>query len=300
MWFETEFETTSEWITSGYSNLTYNAPPAPWAWKADIYNNTKPERLSLTPDAREGNYALKVNIASADYRNEPNLQGDVGTTPARFGIEFGQEYWMGWSVKIVDLANEGSFQILGQIRGYSNDSGNTAGKTNFYTLQANSAGGLTFGFSTDPDQALATPSGCAVCGQQYYTTYLDGQPIQYVLGDWFDIVLHFKLDWDGDGFLEAWHNGKQFVNIQSGPTVYRYDANGLEVKPYMTQTVGIYTGGGGTGEVHYDSYRLWKGGGRYEDVSPLGLSPGQQEPQVPSDPIARRNILIQSSLMIQN
>lgn len=301
MWFETQFENTNNWITSGFNNLIYSAPPEPFAWKADISSNSIASQLNLVGNAREGNYAISIVINSNNYRNEIGAQSDVNVTPARFGLEFGQEYWLGYSMKIVDLANEGGWNIMGQMRGYSNDEANAIGKTNFFTLQANTSGGLIFGFSTDPAEVNNTPSGCAICSQKMYNTYIDGSPIQYAIGQWFDIVLHFKLEWDNTGYLEAWHNGKKFVDIPAGPTVYRYDAAGLEVKRWMTRTIGIYTGGGGIGEVHYDAYRLWKGPGTYETVSPLGLSPGAgggTPPIIPSVGLGKQKT--QSSLLISH
>ena len=279
MWVHTNFESTNEWQTtlpaspSAWRIANYG-PPAPWAWGAWTAANSKPARLNLVGNAREGAFALAVNIIPTDYRNEIGINADAGSPgavrdpkDARFGITFFDEFWMGYSMKIVDLADEGNWNIMSQVRGYANNLSGTVGKTNFFTMQA-VGNNLRLGFSTNPNAATIIPNGCAVCDQIYYDDYLDGTPILYQLGEWIDIVMHFVLDWDSDGLLEVWVNGKKVVNIPAGPTVYRLDAAGLQVEPYMNRTLGIYTGNNGTGEVHYDAYRLWKGPGSYQIVAP--------------------------------
>ena len=280
MWFETQFESLGEdsYVTwaDGWTDQLYTVPPGPFAWGESEVGLTS--QLILVDNAKEGDSALAISILPGNARNEIGVRADTDAPdPANldYGVGFGAEYWLGYSFKIVDLADEGSWNIMAQMRGYANGFDDGVGKSNFYTVQANSTT-LIFGFSTDPNEALSQAIGersCAVCEQVFYSTYLDNAPITYNLNEWIDVVMHFVLDWDSDGLLEMWVNGKKVVDIPSGPTVYRYDAAGLEVEPFMTRTLGIYTGGGATGEVHYDAYRLWKGAGNYDLVAPNPIIP---------------------------
>jgi hypothetical protein len=79
-------------------------------------------------------------------------------------------------------------------------------------------------------------------------------------GAWIDLVLHIRWSTGGDGFVEAWLDGRPFTAGRvSGPTLYSPISNYLRLGFYRAK--GVPT----ASQVYFDEVRL---GGSYQAVAP--------------------------------
>jgi hypothetical protein len=235
------FESISEWDING-------------PWRADVDNND----ATIVGNAREGNGALRLTGNAGGNRSEIVLRGLPET-----GLKWYTEYWVGFSIKVVEVV--GGYRIVKQFHAYpENFDFSTTAAANAFTMRTIDNNTLALLTSTNSDLTFECPtSPAAIGGQVSYTA-------DFVLGEWTDIVLHFYLDTDSDGYFEAWVNGNKIIDIQNNPTIYRYDSGCAPKEPVDYPKIGAYYGtGNASGEIHYDSYRIWQGpGGSYEMVSP--------------------------------
>ena len=210
-------------------------------------------------NAREGNNAVRFTGAAGGSRSEVAIREG---TPTRY-YDWGAEYWQGIAVKVVSPV--GGYGIA--LQHHAIPSGNpdkwvNSAGSNSFTLTTDSTH-LTFWTATDPNDVNENPGNTSALGDQV------GHRVPYIQNQWIDIVSHFRLASDNTGFYEIWVDGVKIVDIHNNPTIYLYDTGGEIKFPYDYSKIGIYYGSGfAEGEVHYDSFRILKGEGSYESVSP--------------------------------
>lgn len=243
--FVTDFETT-QWDANGSTST----------W--ELGSN---DEVRVVSDAYEGSRAIWLGSFNNDAtRNEIN-NSVVATT---------SESWVGFAMKIVTPG--GSSRPYAQFRPLRVGGGVGAGVTNVITIRQGSSPGKAFINTSTIEENVdviytsgANPSGCC-----------DATNFDYVVGEWFSIVIHWVLD-PVNGQLEIWKDGN-LIFSKTGTTIYRYaHVDGEAYGSNLNITVGPYWSSNlaPVGDVYYDKYSLWEGtGGSYEKVHPLGLSPG--------------------------
>lgn len=253
--WDTDFDSV-QWSVDGNTNLNI--------WELNDYT------AFVVGSPREGTGAVQLKMASTYKRNE--IFASTVIEPY-----FGREFWVGFSFKVVTpVPNSRIFMQFRQIGGPINKS------INAIAFRMTGTGQWEIGHATDEawyDYQFSIPEwGGAGTGHEHTSG------LSYTLNQWHDIVLYMKINSYGnnqDGTLKIWHDGDLIVNKVNTTVHYikTLDINTGdtgEILDKMTPTIGPYCGSlTRVGEIHYDTYKVWYGaGGTYEDVSPLGLSPG--------------------------
>ncbi len=260
---ESGFENTNEWDGS------------PW--------NPEAINISLYNDAREGKTSARFRLSS-DRRSEMVLQA-----PLR--VLWGTEYWIGFSVKILEQVK--GFNIFFQhhgagfgVSGYEPPagSGRCWGASNGLTLKTLNNERLGI-YTVKPESADRVRPNNA----RSATSLTNQKIVDFEHNKWHDIVIHFKYAYDNTGFMEIWVDGKnnKVINHHNQANFHRYgfceNVDQLLVPPFANQKIGMYYGhntvdsnGNITvlrrgGEILYDAFRIGKGSSvKYEDVAPKG------------------------------
>lgn len=241
-----------------------------------------------------------------------------GVQPWDGRFNWGTEYWEGFSIKVTRPLN--GFGIVFQhhavpavVNGRV-DWDHAAGENSFTlktrdnsfiihtaTVAENAEG-------TDIVESNGVTRRRAQTGAATWGTAAT-EPIPFEPGRWYDFVLHFRLAPDHTGLMEVWTRDAETpgapwvkrVDVPAGVTVYKYDSgkpassgkapvggyrDGLPKSPASTQKIGLYYGnnaaGGISGEVCYDSFRVWSGpGGSLEAVAPPALAAATQTGEPP-------------------
>jgi hypothetical protein len=230
-------------------------------FRSDVDNNN----ATIVGNAREGTGAVRFTKDAGGSRSEIVINGNN-----RY-YQWDQDYWVGYSMKVVEQVS--GFGIVSQHHARPSGGVGSAGN-NAFSITTVDADTFRFYTSTDPAQVNDNPGSTAALGNSPVGTQVTIQnDSQYVLGEWNDIVLNFRLSENNTGYYRIWHNGFLIYEIVNSPTAYLFDADGTLKDREDYQKLGIYYGSAGTGIVDFDAFRVWKGaGGTYEDVSPLGLS----------------------------
>ncbi|WP_027064592.1 heparin lyase I family protein [Maribacter sp. Hel_I_7] len=229
-------------------------------WRNDI--GTFDSGIITDGTARQGIGYVRLTNDLGGIRSEITRQYNDAPNAANGFYDWYTEYWIGYSIRVVEPVS--GYAILTQFRPHTHNYTNTSG-TNPYTLRNLSGNKFGFLWNTNASAKNTTfPSG-AISGSIVYE-------YPYELGEWYDIVINFKLDPD-NGFVRIWCNGDVVLN-HVGTTTYNKAHDGSQKDPAGYVKLGLYYGpSNSTGEAHYDTFKVWKGsGGEYEDVSPLGLS----------------------------
>lgn len=261
--WNTNFETV-QWSTSG------SASNGMWEMNT---NSGRVTEVRTVTDARQGNQAIWLgSFNNQTERNELNVDRLLSH----------EEHWIGFSMKVINPVP--TARTYCQFRNLPLGS---LGSANPVTLrQGNNPGNFYFICTTNPAyknyydpneiNSGASPTADPLnSGQGYCISY----PFTRAINQWMDIVIHWKLD-QNDGFLEIWVDGEKEVDV-TGTTVYTYAYAGELLDGGTFPTIGPYWSSSNSpqGDIYYDTYKVWKGpGGKYEDVSPLGLSPGDSSP----------------------
>ena len=267
IWY-TDFE-TDQWSLSGGSNI--------WEYEADRGIPRTTDHVSAAISS--GRSGTGRAIWLGDY-NSNSTRNEVGSDRM---VDF-DEHWIGFSMYVTQATqNSRPYAQWRPVTASPNQ-----GVVNSLTLRQGSTGQMYWNTATDLAEVdVVHPSGAGT-GAEVKGTF------NYNLNEWIDIVIHQKLrfgaayddtgaptSWDEDGYFQIWVNGDLIVD-HTGTTVYRYSNNPdettkLEFDGDVTPSFGPYWSSLNSpqGDVYYDEYKVWAGaGGTYEDVSPLGLSPG--------------------------
>lgn len=240
--FYTGFE-SDQWNLSGNGDNT-------WEYESD---RGEPR---TTRDSRAGSRAVHMGDYNGHItRNEIHKNR----------LSSWDEHWIGFSLKVKEASQ--SNRVYAQFRNMRPEGAPDHGGINPLTLRQGPAGKMYFATSTDERNVNVIQESGASTGTE--STFFD-----YNLDEWIDIVIHWKLD-PKDGFLEIWVNGKKIVD-ETGTTTYRYaNVSGIPYTGEIKHTIGVYWSKNNNpeGNVYFDEYKVWKGAGRYEDVSPLGQGP---------------------------
>ncbi len=235
--------------------------------------------------------------------SDPAVAHGVSAWDGRFN--WGTEYWEGFSIRVTRPLN--GFGIVFQHHAVPAmvsgrvDWNVSAGENsftiktrdnNFIIYTATVAGNVA---GADIVEATGVTRRRAQTGAATWGTAAT-EPIPFEPGRWYDFVLHFRLAPDDTGIMQVWTRDgaapgapwTKRVDVTAGVTVYKYDSgktassgkapvgdhrDGLPKCPASTQKIGLYYGNNAsasiTGEICYDSFRVWEGpGGRLEAVAP--------------------------------
>ena len=217
---------------------------------ADIWE-TNGAVVTQRGNAREGSFCIELAAQPGTIRNELNVDNLMSVnTPT----------WIGFSFKILEPVP--NFRIVKQLREVPTNS------TNVLSIRCREDSQLEFETSTNPDYADVTVGSGAGWGSESVL-------VDYTLDQWHDVVIYMDSDYL-DGALKIWFDGELIVNKVNTTTHYRRTTDGTIKSGIIYPKIGPYQSGAGDfGIIHYDTYKVWEGeGGTYEDVSPLGLSPG--------------------------
>lgn len=241
--WHTDFETV-QWSKSG--------DPDNNEWEVDGNNE-----IRTTSDSRTGNQAIRLGAFNGDKRrNEINVDDLLGW----------EEHWIGFSIKITEETQKARTYL--QLRNLRESGGVGEGVINPVTLRQGDPGQLYFQTSTVAKNVDNVYEDGASTGTSRTN-------LNYEKNEYNDFVIHWVLDPE-DGYLEIWHNGVKIID-KRGTTTYRYaHVDGEPYSGVVFPKIGVYWSPNNPpqGEALYDSFKVWKGsGGRYEDVSPGGLSP---------------------------
>lgn len=268
--FDTNFESASELQQSDTT------------WRSDLPAANPPNANVILNDgnALEGNGYVKMLYTDGGIRSEISRQY-IGNANTYF-LDWGVEYWLGYAMR-VNVPVDG-YKIVTQFRPYGD------GGSNPFTLDTYNSNTLYFKWSTNSSIKDDVPTTSAGWGGVNYSA-------PYITGEWTHIVMHFVIH-PTNGYVQTWVNGTQYMN-HTGTTTYTKKTNGTTKDPRNYIKIGPYYGDytNQLMDIDYDAFSLWEGaGGTYEDVSPLGLSPGQTVPelpeaQIPVDIIQKRKSL---------
>lgn len=217
--------------------------------------------VAISNDAREGNNSIAFRPTPGKERSE--------LMPAPLGNHYnwGTEYWQGFSIKIVEEAT--GYKIIQQHHAtpFNDDYVCSAGANGFAIRDNN--GNFEIMTATNQNFTNVVPSSGAALAR------LETVSVKRNLNQWYDFILHFKYATDNTGFWEVWIDGNKVVDLHNLATVYKYDVCGNLKEPLDYLKIGLYYGNGSEGgRILYDAFRIGYGSNvRYEDVSPLGLSP---------------------------
>lgn len=228
------------------------------AWRVNIPGNGS--TVELVGNAREGSTCLKMVINPDNIRNEIVKQSLFA---------WGEDYWVGYSIKVVQPVS--GYNIITQHRPFPSG-------PNSFTMRTLDNSTIRMYTSTNDAIKNDVPGNAGTWGGV-------PQDLNYNIGEWIDIVMNFKLDPD-NGYYKVWANGNLIIDINGGTTVYLKDLDGNLKDPLDYAKIGLYYGDDRTsGEIHFDSYKVWEGtGGTYEDVSP-----GSEPPNIPTITLSERN-----------
>lgn len=241
IWYS-DFE-SDQWNLSGSGENT-------WEYEA---NRGEPH---TTTDSRAGSRAVHLG----DYNNHVTRNEIHRNRLSDWG-----EHWIGFSMKVKQAAQ--SSRVYAQFRNMRPEGAPDHGGINPVTLRQGSNGKMFFATSTDESKVNVVQDSGASTGTE--NTHFN-----YNLDEWIDIVIHWELD-PVDGFLEIWVNGDKIVD-ETGTTTYKYaNVSGIPYTGEIKHTIGVYWSSKNSpqGDVYFDEYKVWKGAGAYENVSPGGLSP---------------------------
>jgi len=250
--WDTDFNSI-QWSVDGSGR---NGDPQLW--------ETNGATANLVGNAREGTGAVELPMESDNERNEMNVD-------ALFFDAWNEEFWIGFSFKIVEPLP--SSRLFMQIRCKAIDPDSPT--VNPIGFRQESPGKWYIQTATDPNYYDVAPVPFGGAGSYTESSNL----IDYVQGEWNDVVIYWKPNSVGnssDGDVKIWVNGEVIVDKSNTTTVYRRSVDGVIIDDFFAPKIGPYAGTlDRVGVYHYDAYKVWKGaGGTYEDVSPLGLSPG--------------------------
>jgi len=257
---------TASLLTPGFSRVLFRdgfeSGVSEWNEEIDLKGGTAKIEVSTTR-SRNGKKSVRF-VGNGCKRVELK-----GAPSSKF--DWGKEYWLGYSIYVQKPAT--GFSIVNQHHSIPhNKNWSCPAGGNSFTIKTK---GDKFVFYTSTDDSkvnVVRDKGGATANTEEFSK-------SYKSGAWNDVVMNFRYEPNGTGFMKIWLNGdKVFDN--KGVTVYRLDACGKEKEHQQYLKIGLYLGGG-SGEIFYDDIAIADGASSYTDVAPNGSS-GPQDP--PDDP----------------
>ena len=229
-----------------------------------VAGNTKGNTVSVsTEQKRAGSHSYKFVLSPSAGTNVELVLRAVKNSSGSSNFTLGQEYWIGYSLYIPKKYNFGDFWTSPQFH-LAPDSCDSA------SLNPN------VGFFIEPDYSTVISIG----GDSSSCSSSNGphrkiRPPAYKFGQWNDIVLNFKFNYNSSGFFKIWVNG--VLTSDTGVNASN-DSKG----PYMK--MGIYAHPDETMTVYYDEIKIGDQNSSYDEVAPGGSSGGGSTPPATLEP----------------
>ena len=139
--------------------------------------------------------ALAFQLGPDDKMTSGSRRTEISFRPS---VEMDQVYWVAFRMYVVDWGEDSSQGLLGtQLHSGDNDRGLSPSFAVYFTGR-NMRIEARYSTSANP-----TPSSTV-------TARYANQPLPF--GRWVDLVFRFRHNTSGNGFLEAWMDGKRIVN----------------------------------------------------------------------------------------
>ena len=285
----------ADWDTTG---VWKPSPSDATSFTASSREGTKSVRFVPHADRKQ----VRSELVLRPPFNDTAVSHGTQTWDGKFN--WGVEYWEGFSIRVV--APLDGFGIVCQHHAVpalvnGRVDWNVSAGENSFTLKTRGNNFIIYTATvadnvdgTDIIESTGVTRRRAQTGAATWGTAAT-EPIPFEPGRWYDFVLHFRLAPDHTGIMQVWTRdgeapGAPWVNrvdVTAGVTVYKYDSgktassgktpvgaprDGLPKSPETFQKIGLYYGGNiTTGEVYYDSVRIWAGpGGSIEAVAAPG------------------------------
>jgi len=215
-----------------------------------------------TEHPRAGKYAMKSVLTANAPTTRTRARNEMRADKSFANI--GEEYWYGFSVFLPDgYVSDSVWEIVAQWHVEPDDRVENDAKRqpalSLHTVKGN------WTFASKSDARPQTPDRKSV---QSHPTKIG----PYETNKWTDWVVNVKWSYKEDGFIRAWKDGVEVMNV-TGPNCYN-DRKG----PYFK--MGIYKGWGNmrpdkvtTRTVYHDEFRMAGPEGSYEAVAPGGGKP---------------------------
>ena len=232
-----------------------------------VIGNNGVSIISAPSPICSGEFAAEFLLKANEPKARTELVGGFGN------LEFGSEYWVGFAIYLsndwkVDTSRA-SADTVWNIHGVPDK------------ILGESYRNAPFSLRVKGDSWFFRNAWCAtkVCKENKSTALTIGK---WKSGRWTEFVLHFKLSYKTDGFIELWKDGESVVKLK-GPNTYN-DAKA----PYMK--FGIYksawrhsTGAKASGfssrRLYFDNVVLGDKYETYKSVSPdCGKKSGSLSP----------------------
>ena len=214
-----------------------------WIWEYGRHHSlpfkiNQGKYISRVTDPREGQYAVefRVNPEPEEDNSRRLKEKRVELVAKGKKLHWYKEYWHGFSFKVTEVLSDpehepngdpdrGPYKIVYQQHASPNDAtiNKKGAGPNTFTIEAYQ-NKLTIYTSTNEDY-IDIPGGNA-------TGNTDRTDVPYEIGEWQDVVMHFRLAPDQSGYWEVWIN-EEPVSIAGqtgryhGVTTYLRDKENL-------------------------------------------------------------------------
>lgn len=247
---------------------------------------------SSSTHALSGTYSYKIHQTACPTGKESCTGGAQtntelitikNTSPNIKNFETDQEYWISWNTFYPsDWPGPAGFGLQGQFHGAEDEACSNHVNVTLFGLYFQSGGTTQTAACKYQDDACAvTAKNCTNFGDY-------SSPMPVVKNAWNSTVIHFKVNWNGNGFLEVWRNGTQYVDY-SGSFGYNDSPKGPNFK------LGLYGHFGENVDVWIDEIRMGDQDETY--TSMLGGVPSNVAPTVAIDtPSGNQSISLNDSL----